>query len=183
MQKMMPRNFDCPESGERCIERVSTKFVRATVPRDRWKSVSRHESNRALMIAWFRKRREAEQRAPERAGAQPSGCRDSITLLLYRRRRSWIDRLPRPLDTADDARAPNPSASSFVVADQTLPRTRDAALSGSIARDRSSGVNRFHQSATCVGPGHGLFETVFHCPTRRLERGVKFVAGIASGDS
>jgi hypothetical protein len=60
---------------------------------------------------------------------------------------------------------------------------RAALLSGSIARNRAGGVDRFDQSAAGVGPGPGFFEAVSDCPARRLERVVEFVAGIAFGDS
>jgi hypothetical protein len=59
---------------------------------------------------------------------------------------------------------------------------RRAAL-GSIARDRSGGVDRFYQGAARVGLGPGFLEAVSDCAARPLERVVEFVAGIALGDS
>jgi hypothetical protein len=61
--------------------------------------------------------------APRPVRAQPFGCRAALTMLPYRGRRSWIDRLTCPLDTADDARAPNLSASSFAVANGAAKMT------------------------------------------------------------
>jgi hypothetical protein len=55
--------------------------------------------------------------------------------------------------------------------------------SGSIARNGSSGVNRFEQGAARDGPGPDFFEAIFHSLASRRERGVEFVAGIAFGDS
>jgi hypothetical protein len=73
--------------------------------------------------------------------------------------------------------------SRMMLVHRTIARRRGAPLSGSIAYNRSSGVERFDQSAAGVGPGARFFEAVFDCPARRPERGVEFVARIAFGDS
>jgi hypothetical protein len=90
---------------------------------------------------------------------------------------------PPPVAVAEAQATLLPEAPSISSSPDATCHSQGALLSGSIARQRSSGVDRFHQSATYVGPGPGFFEAVFHCPARRLERCVKFVAGIASCDS
>ena len=56
-----------------------------------------------------------------------------------------------------------------------------ALLSGSIARNRAGGVDRFDQSA--AGRSPALASLRQYRPARRLERVVEFVAGIAFGNS
>jgi hypothetical protein len=59
---------------------------------------------------------------------------------------------------------------------------RRALPSGSVARNRSGGVDHFDQSSADVDLGAGFFQVEFDCAPRRLERRVEFVAGIAIGD-